>query len=63
MLSTLKNSLIIFIQRLFGFKDNVVPLSSEVPVELPQVDISPRKYNLRSRKQVNYVETEDTDVE
>ena len=63
MLSTLKNSLVIFIKRLFGIKDDVVPLTSQEPVE-PQFvpDSSPRKYNLRSRKQVSYVE-EDTDVD
>ena len=64
MLSVVRNSLVIFIKRLFGIKEDVVPLTSEEPVE-PQIvvpDSSPRKYNLRSRKQVSYAE-EDTDID
>ena len=64
MLSVVRNSLVIFIKRLFGIKEDVVPLTSEEPVE-PQIvlpDSSPRKYNLRSRKQVSYAE-EDIDIE
>jgi hypothetical protein len=64
MLSVVRNSLVIFIKRLFGIKEDVVPLSSEEPVE-PQIvvpDSSPRKYNLRSRKQVSYAE-EDIDID
>jgi len=66
MLSVVRNSLVIFIKRLFGIKEDVVPLTSEEPVE-PQIvvpDSSPRKYNLRSRKQVSYAEEEeDIDVD
>ena len=64
MLSVVRNSLVIFIKRLFGIKEDVVPLTSEEPVE-PQIvvpDSSPRKYNLRSRKQVSYAE-EDIDID
>jgi len=69
MLGLIQNTLVIFLKRVFGTQDAVVPLSSAPMSSEPQVTTTQsyvdepeeprRQYDLRTRKAINYAEDSD----